>query len=387
MKKATIVIGMLLLIKSSANAQSVVINEIAWMGTSLSEDEWIELYNASGNAIDLSNWTLTATDGTPNITLSGSISAHGYFLLERTDDTTIADVPAQLIYAGSLGNSGEYLQLWDAQHTLTDEVDCHVSGWFAGSNAPKMSMERRNPGGSGNLAESWATNTGSIHNGTDAGGLPVMGTPGSENSVFDASLPVELSLFSAQWVNSRVRLLWCTASQVNNCGFKIWRADSEAGNFVCISALIPGAGTTRERLSYEFFDERCRTDRMLWYKLEQLDLNGQHKYFGPISVYAGDEDPTMPGAENLLAFPNPFNPGVNLQLILEQAAAVRVEVFDVLGQSVRVLAQDLVLPTGMTTLYWDGQQDNGEVVPAGMYLITARTDYTWLRTVKVIKAN
>jgi hypothetical protein len=387
MRKATLVTGVLLLIIGMAHAQSVVINEIGWMGTSISEDEWIELYNDSGNAVDLTGWTLTATDGAPNITLSGTISAHGFYLLERTDDTTIADVPAQLIYSGSLGNSGEYLQLWDAQHTLIDEVDCHVTGWFAGSNTTKSSMERKNPGAGGNLAESWATNSGTIHNGTDAGGLPVMGTPGSENSVFDSSLPVELSLFSAQWVNARVRLLWCTASQLNNCGFKVWRADSEAGDYQCISALIPGAGTTSERVSYEYFDERCKTQRLLWYKLEQLDLNGEHKYFGPISVYAGDEDPTLPGEENLLAFPNPFNPGVNLQLILEQAAVVRVEIFDLLGKRVRVLAQDLVLPTGMSTLYWDGRQENGEVVPAGIYFISAQRGETGFRTVKVIKAN
>jgi hypothetical protein len=387
MRKATCITAVLLLIIGMAHAQSVVINEIGWMGTSISEDEWIELYNDSGNAVDLTGWTLTATDGAPNITLSGTISAHGFYLLERTDDTTIADVAAQLIYSGSLGNSGEYLQLWDVQHTQIDEVDCHVTGWFAGSNTTKSSMERKNPDAGGNLAESWATNSGTIHNGTDAGGLPVMGTPGSENSVFDSSLPVELSLFSAQWLNARVRLLWCTASQLNNCGFKVWRADSEAGDYQCISALIPGAGTTSERVSYEYFDERCKTDRLLWYKLEQLDLNGEHKYFGPISVYAGDEDPTLPGEENLLAFPNPFNPGVNLQLILEQAAAVRVEVFDLLGKRVRVLAQDLLLPTGMSTLHWDGRQENGDVVPAGIYFISARTGETGFRTVKVMKAN
>ncbi len=387
MRKATCFTVLLLLVQNMVHAQSVVINEIGWMGTSISEDEWIELYNASGNAVDVTGWTLVATDGTPNITLSGVIAAHGYFLLERTDDTTIADILAQQIYSGSLGNSGEYLQLWDAQHTLMDEVACHVSGWFAGSNTTKMSMERTNPGANGNQATSWATNTGGVHNGTDAGGLPVLGTPGSENSVFDASLPVELSLFSAQWQNDRVRLYWCTASQVNNGGFKIWRADSEGGEFAVISPLIPGAGTTSERLSYEFFDERVKTDRLLWYKLEQLDLNGEHKFHGPISVYAGDGDPTLPGEENLLAFPNPFNPGVKVQLVLEQSAAARVEVFDLLGRRMRVLAQDLVMPTGMSTLHWDGRQENGEVVPAGMYVITARTGQGLLRTVKVIKAN
>ena len=41
---------------SAGRSQSLVINEIGWMGTTnLDVDEWIELYNASGNPVDLSN--------------------------------------------------------------------------------------------------------------------------------------------------------------------------------------------------------------------------------------------------------------------------------------------------------------------------------------------
>src|SRR5687768_7277490 len=70
-------------------ALQVVVNEIAWMGTSTSTaDEWIELFNNTPSAINLAGWSLTAADGTPSIALSGSIPAGGFFLLERTDDTT-----------------------------------------------------------------------------------------------------------------------------------------------------------------------------------------------------------------------------------------------------------------------------------------------------------
>src|SRR5438093_2934024 len=92
----------------------VVVNEIAWMGTSTSAaDEWIELINNTPGAINLSGWTLTAADGTPSIALSGSIPAGGYFLLERTDDTTVPGVTADQIYTGALGNTGEILALRD----------------------------------------------------------------------------------------------------------------------------------------------------------------------------------------------------------------------------------------------------------------------------------
>lgn len=95
----------------AAPPQAVVINEIAWMGTTTSaNDEWIELLNTTAAPVDLTGWTLAADDGTPSISLSGSIPAGATYLLERTDDTTVPGVAADLIHtAGALGNDGENL--------------------------------------------------------------------------------------------------------------------------------------------------------------------------------------------------------------------------------------------------------------------------------------
>ncbi len=175
--------------------QGVVINEIAWMGTAASAtDEWIELVNTRETAVDLGGWRLRGADGTPNILLSGRIAAQGCFLLERTDDTTISDIGADQIYTGDLKNSGEWLLLFDADSLVADEVRCDTSGWFAGSNAPKRTMERRHPLLSGNDPGNWADNDSSRCNGLDARGNPIQGTPGEMNSVFDISLAVRAPL-------------------------------------------------------------------------------------------------------------------------------------------------------------------------------------------------
>ncbi len=121
---------------------SVQINEIAWMGTSVSANaEWIELYNPTSSPLDLKGWKLSATDGSPNILLTGTISENGYFLLERTSDDTVPSITANQIYTGALSNSGEHLQLIDATGAVVDDVDAS-SGWPAGDDATKNTMQR-----------------------------------------------------------------------------------------------------------------------------------------------------------------------------------------------------------------------------------------------------
>ncbi|HET9481135.1 MAG TPA: lamin tail domain-containing protein, partial [Candidatus Polarisedimenticolia bacterium] len=139
----------------------VVFSEIAWMGTLAdTNDEWMELYNNTSADIDLSGWTLVAADGTPTISLSGVIPAHGYFLLERTDDNSVPGVAADLIYTGALGNTVEDLSLRDGLGALQDRVDA----WYFGSNTTKATMERANTLAEGTLSSSWANG-------------PVEGTP------------------------------------------------------------------------------------------------------------------------------------------------------------------------------------------------------------------
>jgi phosphatidylserine/phosphatidylglycerophosphate/cardiolipin synthase-like enzyme len=92
---------------------AVVINEIAWAGTGASYlDEWIELYNTTNADIDLRGWLLQAADGIPAVLLTGAVPARGFYLLERTDDSTVASRPADQIYKGPLEDEGETLYLY-----------------------------------------------------------------------------------------------------------------------------------------------------------------------------------------------------------------------------------------------------------------------------------
>ncbi|MGP4081271.1 phospholipase D-like domain-containing protein [Pseudalkalibacillus sp. R45] len=161
---------------SAATTGDVVINEIAWMGTTGSyNDEWIELYNPTTSDISLEGWTLDAADGTPSISLSGTLPANGYYLLERTDDSTVSDVEADLIYSGALGNSNEILALKDNTGTSVDSVD----DWYAGNNDTKATMERVDESVSGTTASNWTTATSTYSGGY---GTPASGVENGSSS-------------------------------------------------------------------------------------------------------------------------------------------------------------------------------------------------------------
>ncbi len=162
--------------------QDVLINEIAWAGTiGHYNDEWIELYNPREQAISLDGWQLTAADGTPDINLQGEIPAWGYFILERTDESTINNIPANQIYSGSMSNDGETLYLLSPTGEIVDAVSPIKGAWPAGSAARRASMERRNTTPEG--ISTWQTNTGYVMNGIDTDGYPIRGTPGQRNSI------------------------------------------------------------------------------------------------------------------------------------------------------------------------------------------------------------
>ncbi|HXD09787.1 MAG TPA: lamin tail domain-containing protein, partial [Anaerolineales bacterium] len=153
----------------TVNPTSIIINEIAWAGTAAStSDEWIELYNPTASTINLNGWVLRAVDGTPNIALANvDLPAGQYYLLERTDDTTVSDIIADQIFTGDIGNFSEALRLFNQFGVCVDAANSNGGAWPAGSSTTFGTMERRGVVPDSDTA--WITNTGVKANGHDAG--------------------------------------------------------------------------------------------------------------------------------------------------------------------------------------------------------------------------
>lgn len=65
-------------------------------------------------------------------------------------------------------------------------------------------------------------------------------------------------------------------------------------------------------------------------------------------------------------YPNPFNPSTTISFALLRDEMVRIKIYDLLGQEVRVLANEMMQP-GVKQFIWDGRNQLGELVPSGVY--------------------
>ena len=117
----------------------------------------MELYNATQNPINLSGWTLISADRKLTIKLKGIIGTKGFYLLERTDNSSVPEVTADVIYKGDLSNAGKHLQLYDANKNLVDD-GVLAGGGRGGNNTSKQTAERA-------INKTWQTSR-------DAGGTP-----------------------------------------------------------------------------------------------------------------------------------------------------------------------------------------------------------------------
>ncbi len=171
----------------------VVINEIAWAGTgssaAASKDEWIELYNPTSKNISLANMLLNSPSNSSfNVHLSGTIAPHGYYLIERTDDNAIMDIPADLVsaFGSGLSNSGEQLALMIGSTTIDKTPPagaCH-DGWCAGAASGQYyTMERYDPLSSGEDSSNWGSWQNIVSYGTNGEAQPIKGTPKHRNSI------------------------------------------------------------------------------------------------------------------------------------------------------------------------------------------------------------
>ena len=72
-------------------------------------------------------------------------------------------------------------------------------------------------------------------------------------------------------------------------------------------------------------------------------------------------------------YPNPFNPTTSIEFSLARPGAIKLDVFSIKGERVRMLA-DKSLDAGYFAVKWDGVDDSGAQLPSGIYIYRLAVD-------------
>jgi len=178
----------------------VIINEVAWAGSSVSSaDEWIELKNTTDTVIDLSGWQITKLDSAGQEVLMIELPSDNLVLLPK-DYFLIANNSQDHIFSGGesvLHIDPDYITSAVSLSDTTLKISLYVSDWnnggqlvdvagngtkpfYPGDSSTKISMERNAMYKSGDIQSSWHEANTTTNLDTD---VPDKGTPKAENSI------------------------------------------------------------------------------------------------------------------------------------------------------------------------------------------------------------
>ena len=153
-----------------------------------------------------------------------------------------------------------------------------------------------------------------------------------------SSLPVELTAFRAVSDGMDAVLQWTTATEADNFGFDIERRamDVDASLWSTIG-FVGGYGTSTSQRNYSFVDRNLPAGRYA-YRLKQLDKKGSSTYFSAAELTVGLTMKEFSLGRN---YPNPFNPTTTIEFSVAMDGRATLEVFNLLGQRIAVLFDDL----------------------------------------------
>lgn len=139
-------------------------------------------------------------------------------------------------------------------------------------------------------------------------------------------LPVELINFYAEVEDDAVKLIWSTASELNNDHFVVER--SIDGELFEPLGKVEGAGTVNELRNYSFSDSKP-INGISYYRLKQVDYDGTTAFSSIVQV---DQYFGLDGV-NVLMYPNPADDYVNIK-IDATVENLTLKIVDQLGRDV-----------------------------------------------------
>ena len=194
----------------------------------------------------------------------------------------------------------------------------------------------------------------------------------------DSVLPVELIYFVGYVTGNFVDLRWGTATEVSNYGFDVHRTQ----NFQDWETLgfVEGNGNSNSPKHYSFLDSTVSPSGVYYYRLKQIDTDGQFAYSDTITVsFATAVNEPLPSVLNYkihAIYPNPLNPSGIVNFSLPFRSIVKIDLYSLLGEKISTLVE---------SQFAEGDNSlslNLSAYTSGIYLLNFRSG-SYSKTVKI----
>jgi hypothetical protein len=171
---------------ATISAPPIVINELHYNPAG-DDAEFLELFNPTSQAVDLSGWTIDGVALTINF---GTVILPGQYMVFTDADTQFREQSTGNIivggeYSGGLSGGGETITLSNADGIVIDEVSYDDSApWATEPDGDGFTLALADPNSDNSLASSWFASN------------EINGTPGAANNTVTADT-TQISIFAA----------------------------------------------------------------------------------------------------------------------------------------------------------------------------------------------
>ena len=244
------------------------------------------------------------------------------------------------------------VRLWSTQRTVT-QINDNRNVALTGAETGLLAFYNFNMG---------------IDNGTNAGLIYALdGTANNNHGVLTnfalsgatsnykvhaVTLPVILTYFNATRSNDKAVLSWATSQEQNSRSFIIERStDGQTFNSI---GSVAAAGNSTSTINYSFTDAAPRPG-VNYYRLQQVDIDGQQNYSKTVSVQFAETELTS-------IAPNPASAVLRYTVYSLQRTQATITIYSAAG--VKMLTSNIALQAGNNSLSADIHQ-----LPAGVYTL------------------
>lgn len=207
--------------------------------------------------------------------------------------------------------------------------------------------------------------------GAGAAGAPPAGS---------GTLPIDLIDFEVYCNKNDKELVWSTASEINNHYFLIERS-IDAKSFEAIGK-VDGSGNSNELKEYSYRDNTYESENKekVYYRLKQIDSDGEYSYSPIISVQCLKGNIADLNDFVLSAYPNPVQDILHLTAENVSSKYLSVKVYNTYGD---VIFERQNLNSGELNQYFYEKIDCSKFA-SGVYLLSVTCDKS-TQTLRIIK--